>query len=71
MIHSVPLLCFQRCPGGNQFYEGEFVMRRKKLVSTLLCATVLTASLTIGAAAATPEDHIYRETMPPVPGHRS
>lgn len=35
-------------------------MRRKKLVSTLLCATVLTASLTIGAAAATPEDHIYR-----------
>lgn len=35
-------------------------MRRKKLVSTLLCATVLTACLTIGAAAATPEDHVYR-----------
>lgn len=33
---------------------------RKKLVSTLLCATVLMASLTIGAAAATPKDHVYR-----------
>ena len=35
-------------------------MNIRKLVPAFLCTTVATACLTIGVAAATPEDHVYR-----------